>query len=102
VGIQIPWEGAVLRGDGQPTVKYRDTAVSCAKMAEPTKMLFGLWTWVGPSKHVLGGVHTGSIWQIPLNCLCAAAMRPFYEITMTTCYKCRYIHKEVSEEADVY
>jgi len=28
-------------------------AVSCAKMAEPIEMLFGIWTWVGPRKHVL-------------------------------------------------
>jgi len=26
-----------------------------AKMAEPIKMLFELWTWVGPGNHVLDG-----------------------------------------------
>jgi len=25
------------------------------KMAEPIEMPFGLWTWVGPRKHVLHG-----------------------------------------------
>jgi len=37
-----------------------DTAMSCAKMAEPIEMLFGLWTRMDPRKHVLGDVHTGS------------------------------------------
>jgi len=25
-------------------------------------MLFVLWTWMGPSKYVLDGVHIGAIW----------------------------------------
>jgi len=29
--------------------------MSCAKIAEPIEMPFGLWTPVGPGKHVLGG-----------------------------------------------
>jgi len=29
------------------------TIVSYAKMAEPTKMPFGLWTLMGPNNHVL-------------------------------------------------
>jgi len=29
--------------------------MSCAKMAEPIEMPFGIWTRVGPRKHVLGG-----------------------------------------------
>jgi len=33
--------------------KYRDFAVSCAKTAEPIEMLFGMWTRLGPRKHVL-------------------------------------------------
>jgi len=32
---------------------------------------------VGSRKHVLGGVHTGITWRIPLNRSCAAAMRLF-------------------------
>jgi len=39
-----------------------DTAVSCAKMAEPIEMPFGLWTRVGMRMHVLDGVHTGDTW----------------------------------------
>jgi len=30
--------------------------VSCAKIAEPIEMPFGLWTQVGQKKHVLHGV----------------------------------------------
>ena len=32
------------------------TMVNPAKMAEPIDMQFGLWTRMGPSNHVLGGV----------------------------------------------
>jgi len=32
--------------------------VRCAKTAEPIKMPYGIWTWLGPRKHVLdGGAH---------------------------------------------
>ena len=29
--------------------------MSCAKMAGPIEVPFGMWTWVGPTKHVLDG-----------------------------------------------
>jgi len=29
-------------------------------MAELVEMPFGLWSWMGPRTHVLGGVHTGT------------------------------------------
>jgi len=32
-----------------------------------------------------GAVHICATWQIRLNCPCAAAMRPFCQITVTTC-----------------
>jgi len=54
-GPDPPWEGAILRGKGRPIVQYRDTAVPCAKTAEPTEMPFGLWAWMGPRNHVLDG-----------------------------------------------
>jgi len=41
---------------------YRDSAVSCAKMAEPIDMLFKIWTRVDTGKHVLDrgpDPHTG-------------------------------------------
>jgi len=34
----------------------------CAKTAEPIEMLFGMWTWVGPRKHVLDGGHIDATW----------------------------------------
>jgi len=56
------------------------------KMAEPIEMPFGLWTRMGPRKHVLGGVHNGATWRIPENCPYEVAMRPFCQITLTTCF----------------
>jgi len=40
--------------------------VSCAEMAEPIEMPFGLWTRVSQKKHVLHGGHIGATWQIRL------------------------------------
>ena len=61
---------------GRPVVKYSDSAVSCAKTAEPIEMPNALCTRVDPRKHVLGGVRTTATWRIPLNRPRAAAMRP--------------------------
>ena len=52
-GPDPPWEGVILRGKGRPIVKYRDTAVICAKTAEPIEMAFELWAPMGPRNHVL-------------------------------------------------
>jgi len=54
--------------------------VSCAKAAEPIEMPFGTWTQVGTRKHVLGGVHSGAMWQIPLNRPCVAVMVPVIKL----------------------
>jgi len=35
--------------------------MSWAKTGEPIEMPFGVWTRVGPRKHVLGAVHTGAV-----------------------------------------
>jgi len=61
------------------------TIVSPAKwLNRPIEMLFGLWLWtrVGPSKH--GGATHSAIWRIQLNAPCAAAKRPFCQITLHT------------------
>jgi len=50
-----PWDGAILRGKGMPWHTRQHPDMNCAKMAEPFEMLFGLWTRVGPRKHVLDG-----------------------------------------------
>ena len=34
-----------------------------------------------PYEALLGGVHTGATWRIPLNCPCVAGMRPFCQIS---------------------
>jgi len=55
---------------------YELSAVSCAKMAEPIEVQFGMWTRMGPRKHVLDGVTR----RIRLNRQCAAAMRPYVKL----------------------
>jgi len=42
------------------------TVVSHAKMAESIETPFGLWSWVGPGKRVLHGVHIDETWRIRL------------------------------------
>jgi len=54
--------------------------MSCAKIAEPIEMPFGLWNQIGPRKHVLGAVRTGATRQIPLNRPCAEVMQPFVKL----------------------
>jgi len=44
---------AIFRGKDMPGHARRHSAVSCAKMAEPMEMMCGLWTRMGPKKHVL-------------------------------------------------
>jgi len=73
-------ERAILREKERYIVKHRDTAVSCAKTAEPTEMPYGLRAWVGPRKHVwrcrlaLSGEYH---W---LNRPCAAPMQPVVKL----------------------
>ena len=56
MGVQIrPWEGAILRGKGHTIVKYRDSAVICAKTAKLIEMPFGLWAHMDRRNHVLHG-----------------------------------------------
>jgi len=56
MGVQSPWEGAILRaGKGRPIVKYKDTLQSSVKMAEPIEMPFGLWVRMAPRNHMLDG-----------------------------------------------
>jgi len=39
-------------------------SVSLPVTTEPIETPFGLWTWVGPRKHVLEGMHIGATWQM--------------------------------------
>ena len=64
----------------------RHSAVSIAKMAEQIQMPFGLWTRVGPRKHVLHGVYIGATRQIRFNRPCSdgpneeVVMRPYVRL----------------------
>jgi len=51
-------EWAIFSGTDMPGHVRRHSAMSCAKIAEPIKMSYGLWTRVGQRKQVLGGVYT--------------------------------------------
>ena len=82
MGVQIAlWQETIFRGKDMPGHTPRHHVMSCAKMAECIEMPFGLWIQVGPRKHVLGAVHTGATWRIPLNRLFAVSMRSFCQIT---------------------
>jgi len=65
-------------------VKYRDSAVSCAKTAEPIDMPFRMWTRLSPRKHVFdGGAHWRHVvntTEIGLNHPYAAAIRPYIKM----------------------
>jgi len=52
-------------------------------MAEPIEMPFGLWTRMGPRKHLL---HGGAHWLQLVNTIEPAAMRPLCQITLTPYY----------------
>ena len=56
VGPDPPWEWAILRVEGASHCKvYGHSVVICAKTAEPVKMPFGFWAWMGPGNRVLDG-----------------------------------------------
>jgi len=58
------------------------TFVSPAKTAEPIEMPFGIWTWVGPRKPVLGeGAHWRDLANTTEPSMCCGD-----QITLTTCY----------------
>jgi len=72
-----PPENGQFWGRGRPIVKYGDTAVICAKTAEPIEMPFGLWTRLGRRKH---GGQIGATWRKRLNRSCAAAMKNYVKL----------------------
>ena len=76
-GSGPPWERGV-------NGTARCEVLSCAKTSVLIEMPFGSWTCVCQRRHVLGGLHIGATWWIPLNRPCAAVMRPFCQITLTT------------------
>ena len=54
-GPGCPMRRGNFRGKDTPGHAQRHSAVSCAKMDELIEMSFGLWTRVGPRKHLLCG-----------------------------------------------
>ena len=55
-GQDAPCEGAIFRGKYIPGHARRQSAVRCAKTAEPIEMPFWLWARVGSRNHALDGV----------------------------------------------
>ena len=56
MGSRPPMEGAILRGEGASYCKvWEQSAVNCAKTAEPIEIPFGLWSWMGSRNHALDG-----------------------------------------------
>ena len=80
-GSRSIWVGAILRVKGRPIVKHMDSAISCVKTAEPIEMPFGLWTPVGPRKHVSDG---GAHWRHLANTIelstCGTMWPPFVKL----------------------
>jgi len=72
--------GNFLRREGTAHCEVWDSAISCAKTAEPIEMQFWMLSQVGPGNHVLDGVHIGATCRILLNRSCAAAMRPYVKL----------------------
>jgi len=94
-GPHRPIQRAIFRGNDMPEYA-RWHCHEFAKWRNQSRCrFFGLWTWVSQRKHVLGGLHTGATWRILLNRPCAAVMRPFCHIALTSCFinfvnKCFY------------
>ena len=61
MGFRSPVRRSNFKGKGTVRCKVqRGSAVSCAQMAEPSEMPFGIWTWVGPVNRALDGDPDGS------------------------------------------
>jgi len=57
-GFQIvPCKGTIFRGKDMPGYARRHSDLSCAKMAEPIEMPFGLWTSLSPYVYMVPWVH---------------------------------------------
>jgi len=80
-GPDPPCEGAIISEKDVPGHARWQSAVSCAKMAEPIDLRFGLWTRVGRRKHKFNLIRqvapTGTSHRIRLNRPSAAAMCPY-------------------------
>jgi len=94
-GPRSPCEGAIIIWKDMPGNAQWHSLMSCAKMAEPIDLPFGLWTLVGRRKHkliifarllqcaVMGG-HIGATWQI-YNWTVCGGDAALCQIILTTC-----------------
>jgi len=83
-GVQIPHANGQFWGEKEAAhCKVPGPSVeSSAKTAEPIKMSFGMWTRMGPCKHLLDGVHIGATYRLSMCCGDAASC----QVTLTTCF----------------
>jgi len=84
-------KGQIIRGKDMSRHAWRQSAMSCTKLAELIVLPFGFWTRVAGRKHkfnrirqvgplCLMGGHIGATWRIQLNSPSAAAMRPYVKL----------------------
>jgi len=79
-------EGAIIRGKDIPRHTRRHSAVSCAKMAEPIDLPFGLWTRVDRRKQKLNRIR-----QVAPTCsLMRARWRHMVNTTESSVFRQRY------------
>jgi len=78
-GSRSPIGRAILRGKGLSVVKYREALSFVQKPLNRSRCRLG-WGLGWVQGNVLGGVHTGAMWQLPLNRPCMAAMRPVVKL----------------------
>jgi len=91
--VQIPHGKVPFSGERLAHCKVQGQfSTSCSKMAELIEVLFRIWTRVDHRKHVLGGVHTGATWRIPLNRPCAAAMWPIVKLLWPLVFNHYHLH----------
>ena len=85
LGPDPPCRGAIIRGKGVPGHAKQHFVRSCAKMAEPIDLPFGLPIRVARRKHKFNRIHLmeghiGASLQIRLNRLSAVVMWPYVKL----------------------
>jgi len=85
-GPEPSLKGAIFGDRGAHCKVWGLSTVSCAKKAEPTDLLFGLWKLkeAQVQSDSIGDANVpsweGATWRIRLNRLSAAAMRPYVKL----------------------
>ena len=92
-----PCKWAVVRGKDMVGHPWRHSSMSCAKMAEPIDLLFGLWSCVGRRKHKFTHIrqlapmcpHGRAHWRHLANMIEQSVFGRYAalcQITLTTCF----------------